>query len=32
MPHHEFFCRDCKKFFDQILSPLGTIPFRFMGI
>ena len=20
MPHYEFFCRDCKKFFDQILS------------
>jgi putative FmdB family regulatory protein len=20
MPHYEFFCRDCKKFFDKILS------------
>jgi RNA polymerase subunit RPABC4/transcription elongation factor Spt4 len=21
MPHYEFFCRDCKKFFDKILCP-----------
>ncbi len=20
MPHYEFFCRDCKKFFDKVLS------------